>query len=101
VPYPLLGKAIGENGINIHKMKEILRRKVRIIPNPRGIQDIKTFIENIINPLVFKNIEIKENTIIISANKQNKAGLIGRDKKRLKEMQSIIRDFFEKEFRII
>jgi len=100
VPYPLLQRAVGENGKNIQTMKEILRKRVRIVARPRGIQDAKNFIGSIVNPLTINDLRIEGNEIIISSNRQNKAALIGRDKRRLKEMQVIVRDFFEKELRI-
>ena len=51
---------------------------------------------------MFKDFEIKENEIIITAgNIQNKAALIGRDKRRLIELEKITRDFFGKDLKII
>jgi hypothetical protein len=38
---------------------------------------------------------------LTAGNTQNKAALIGRDKRRLLEMQKIIKDFFSRDFRII
>jgi len=101
VPHALLRKAVGENGKNVQRMKEVLRKRVRIIARPRGIQDVKTFIESIVSPLTIKEVNINGDEIIINTNRQNKASLIGRNKRRLKEMQEIIRDFFEKEVRIV
>ena len=101
VPRPLVSRAIGIEGKNIRKINEILGKKVKVIPSPRGLIDIKSFIENIISPVTFKELEITDNEIIVTAGSQNKAALIGRNKRRLFEMQKIIRDFFGKEFRII
>ncbi len=97
-----ISRAIGEAGRNIHELRRILGKKVRVIPRPQGIQDAKQFIENIVKPVVFKNLEINNNEIIITAGgMQSKAALIGKNKRRLLEMQKIIKDFFGKEFRII
>ncbi|MAG10774.1 hypothetical protein CMI44_00475 [Candidatus Pacearchaeota archaeon] len=101
VPYPLLHKAVGENGKNVQKMKEVLRKKIRIVAKPRGIQDAKNFIESIVNPIKIKETNINGDEIIINTMRQNKASLIGRDKRRLKEMQVIVKDFFGKDVRII
>jgi NusA-like KH domain protein len=101
VPRNLISKAVGEKGKNIRQISEILRKRVKVIPQPRGIRDIKNFIEAIINPVMFKDLEVKENEIILTAGSQNKAALIGRNKRRLLEMQNIIKDFFGKEFRIV
>jgi NusA-like KH domain protein len=101
VPDSLISKAVGDDGKNIHRMREILKKRIRIVPIPRDIRDANRFIENIVSPVTFKNMEINNDEIIISANRQNKAALIGREKRRLKEMQEIVRDFFERDFRIV
>ena len=86
VPKNLVSKAIGEGGKNVRKMSEILARK---------------FITEITSPVAFKDFEIKGNEIIITAGMQSKAALLGRNKRRLIEMQKIASDFFGKELRII
>ena len=101
VPRPLISKAIGGGGRNIKQINEILKKRIKIIPSPRGIQDVKMFIGQIIKPVTFKDLEIKNNEIIVTAGKQSKAALIGRNKRRLLEMQKIVHDYFDKEFRII
>lgn len=100
VPKNLLSKCIGENGRNVRQISEILRKKIKIIPIPLGIQHIKQFIEIIVSPVTFKGLEIKGNEIILTAGSQSKAALIGRNKRRFLEMQKIIKSFFGKEFRI-
>lgn len=101
VPRALLSKAIGEGGKNIRHISEIIRKRVKIIPRPNGIKDIKSFIEAIVKPVTFKDLEVKDNEVILTAGSQSKAALIGRNKRRLLEMQKIVRDYFGKEFKII
>ena len=101
VPKSLISKAIGEKAKNIRKISEILNKRIKVIPIPKGIQHIKEFIEAIVSPVTFKDLEIKDNEIILTAGNQSKAALLGRNKRRLIEMQKIIKDFFGKEFRII
>jgi transcription antitermination factor NusA-like protein len=97
-----ISRAIGEAGRNIHELRRILGKKVRVIPRPQGLQDAKQFIENIVKPVAFKNLEINNDEIIITAGgMQSKAALIGKNKRRFLEMQKIIKNFFGKEFRII
>ena len=100
VPKPLISRAIGEGGRNVRRMSEMIKRKVRIISVPEGIGDARMFIQSVVSPVTFKGVEVKDNEIIISASTQSKASLIGRNKKRLLEMQKVIRDFFGKELRI-
>lgn len=101
VPKSFLNKAVGEGGKNLKRLSESLGKRVRIIALPRGIEDAKGFLLTIVKPLTFKDFEIKGNEIIITAGIQNKAALIGREKRRLLELQKIAEDFFGKELKII
>lgn len=99
VPKPLVSKAVGQGGRNIRRMSEILGKRIRVIAAPRGISDSGDFIKTIISPLTLKDFEVTDTEIIAGGGK-NKAALIGRNKRRLLEMQKIVRDFFERDFRI-
>ena len=101
IPRHFVSKAIGEGGRNVREMNRILGRKIKIIPHPEKKEDMGDFIAGIITPVTFKNLEIKNNEIILTAGNQNKAALIGRNKARILEMQKIIKDFFGMEFRIV
>ena len=101
VPKSMISKALGPNASNAKKLNQILRKKIKIIPLPRGIEDIQNFIQNIVSPQTFKELEIKDDEVILTAGRESKAALIGRNKRRLLEMQKIIQDFFKKEFRIV
>ena len=101
VPRNSLSRALGRDNSNLKRISEVLKKKIRIVTIPEGIGDIKRFVQAIINPVTFKDLEIKDNEIIITAGSQNKAALLGRDKRRLLEMQKIISDFFNKELRIV
>ena len=102
IPPQLVSKAIGEHGNNIRRMSEILARRIKVVPTPNGNYDIKKFIENIVSPATFRGVDIGENEIVVaSAGTQSKAALMGRDKKRLYELQKISKDFLGKELRII
>jgi len=100
VPKPLMAKAIGENGKNIKKMSEILGKKIKVVIAPQGIGDVKLFVQAVVSPITFKNLEIKDNEVIVTGG-THKAALIGRNKRRLLEMQKVVKDFFGKEFRVI
>lgn len=100
VPKSLISKAIGEKAKNIKRINEVLRKRIKIIACPEGIQDIKSFIESIVSPVTFKELEVKDDLVILTAGGQSKAALLGRNKRRLIEMQKIISDYFQKEFKI-
>lgn len=101
VPKPMIFKAVGKGAGNIRKLNEITGKRIKIIASPRGIEDAKSFIEDIVKPVTFNDLDIKENEIVLTAGSQSKAALIGRNKRRLLEMQKIVSNFFGKEFRII
>jgi len=99
VPRQLVSKAIGEGGRNIRKMSEILGKRIKVVAAPEGIRDAERFIQAIVNPVTFKNLELRDYEFVLNAG-EGKAALIGRNKRRLLEMQKIVKDFFGKEFRI-
>ena len=96
-----LSKALGKDAENIKKIGNILGKRVRIVALPRDIRDAEDFLKNIISPMQFKELEVTEDEIIITAGKQNKASLIGRDKKRLHDIQKIAKSFFGKDVRVV
>jgi len=100
VPKHLMSKAIGKDAVNIRKISKILNKRIKVVAFPNGIDDLKTFIQAIVDPHTFKDVEIIENEVVLTAGSQSKAALIGRYKRRLLEMQRIVNDFFGKEFRI-
>jgi transcription antitermination factor NusA-like protein len=100
VPKKLVRKAVGDDGKNIKYISNILKRRIKIFPIPNGIEEAKNFIESLISPVQFKEIEITPEEIIISAGMQSKASLIGRDKVRLTEMQKIVKGFFGRDFKV-
>ncbi|MBD3247554.1 hypothetical protein GF378_02955 [Candidatus Pacearchaeota archaeon] len=101
VPKKMLSKAIGKNARNLKKINSILGKRIKVIPTPKSIEHVKEFIEAIVSPVKFKDLEVKDKEIVLTAGRQSKAALIGRNKRRLHEMQKIIEDFFSKEFRIV
>ena len=101
VPKPLVMRAVGEQGKNVKTISSILNKKIKIIPIPQGIHHARDFIKTIVYPVEFKDLEIRDNEMILTAGSRNKAALLGRNKRRLLEMQKIVKDFFGKEFRIV
>ena len=101
VPRNLISKALGRDISNLKRLSEILRKRIKIVGIPEGEKDIRHFIEAIVNPVTFKDLEITENEIILNAGPQSKAALIGRNKRRFLEMKGIVKDFFNKDFRIV
>jgi len=101
VPHKDIPQALGKKGENLKKMSDILKRRVRIVSIPHGIENAKDFIQSVIAPVTFKEMEITPKEIIVNAGSENKAALLGRNKRRLNEMKTIVKDFFKVDYRII
>ena len=97
-----VSRAIGPGAINVKKMQEKTGKKVRIIKEVEDTLYIKSFIEDIVSPVKIKSAEIKEGSIFITAgSSQTKAALIGRNKRRLEELNEIMKNFFSLDVKII
>lgn len=99
VPSAFVSKAIGEGGNNIRKLSEILGKKIKVIPFP--CKNVYEFVSKIIEPLKFKSLEVSDREIIINAGRQSKAALIGRNKIRLDELNEILKEYCNKEVKVI
>ena len=97
-----VSQAIGPAAVNVRKIQESIGFRIKIIKESEGIQDIKRFIEDIVAPIDPKEMEVKDKELIITAgNMQNKASLIGRDKRRLEELKRIVEENFNLQLKII
>ena len=101
VPRPKIQQALGPNNENLRRISDIVKKRVRVIALPRGDEDIEYFIKSIVSPVQFKELEINDNEVLLTAGPQSKAALLGRNKRRLAEMQRIISDFFKREYKVI
>ena len=97
-----VSRAIGIGAINTRIIQEKIGIKVKIIREPEGVSDLKRVVEDIVSPVIFKSIELKDNCVFITAgNNQSKASLIGRDKRRYEELKKVISDLFNFDLKII
>ena len=100
VPRPIIPRAVGRGGENIKRLQEILRKRIKIVPAPRDSGDAELLIKSIVNPVTIGDVEVTENEIIVSGGR-SKAALIGRNKRRLIEMEKVTQGFFSKAFRVV
>ncbi len=88
-----IAKAIGKKAVNIKKIENILKRKIKIV---EFNDDVVIFVKNLIAPLKAEKITKEDNVITISdVNNQTKAKLIGRESKNLKEYKKIVSRYFD------
>lgn len=101
VPKEMMSKAIGINGRNVHHIQETLRKRIKIIREASGAEDAERFVRDIVEPLEFRSLEIKDGEFLLTAGGQHKAALIGRNRVRLNELSQILEDTFGKPLKII
>lgn len=101
VPKALIARAIGQQAYNIRNIEEEIGKKVRVIEEANSVDNMKRFIEDVVAPISFKGVEVKDRTIILTAGSQSKAALIGRNRRRLDELQQILKDTYNLDLRIV
>lgn len=101
VPRMFMRQAIGTNAEHIHVLQEKLGKRIRVIEEARGIEDAERFIADIVAPVTFHSLELKEGVLVLTAGMQSKAALIGRNRRREAELQQIVKDTFGLEMKIV
>lgn len=101
VPRTMIAQAIGPGASNVKRIQEQLGKKVKIIAEPQGIEDAQNFVRDVVSPVRFKSLEIKEGVFVLNAGSTSKAALIGRNRKRLEELQQIVMNNFGLDLKII
>ena len=97
-----MSRAIGPSAINIRRIQEQLGVKVKIIREAVGQEDARRFIEDVVAPVRLKSVELKDGNLIITAGStQNKASLVGRNRRRYEELKKVTQDFFDLGLKII
>jgi len=96
VPKAKVSLAIGKGAVNVKRLNEILRKKIKVVTMP-AVDDndgIGKFVEETVAPIEFNKIEVKENSVVVTAGRQSKAALIGRNRTREKELADVLKNFF-------
>ena len=102
VPKALVSRAIGPDAMNARKIQETIGKRIKIVFEPENQGDIEKFIQLVVEPAQFKEVQMTDGEIIITAGTTtNKAALLGRNKKRLEELQLIVKDVFNKQLKVI
>jgi len=101
VPRFMISRAIGPDALNVRRIQEQLGKRVKIISEAVGNDDIERFVRDIVAPVSFVSLEVKEGIVEITAGSQSKASLIGRNRRRSIELGQIISDVFGFGLRIL
>ena len=96
VPKSKVSVAIGKGAVNVKRLNDILRKKIKIVAMPAvdSNEGIGKFVEDVVAPIEFNKVEVKENSVVVNAGRQSKAALIGRNRMREKELGDVLRNFF-------
>jgi len=96
VPKAKVSTAIGKGAINAKRLNDILRKKIKVVTMPEidSNEGISKFVEETVAPIEFNKIEVKENSIVVTAGRESKAALIGRNRTREKELADVLKNFF-------
>lgn len=93
------GKAIGRYGNNIQQISRMINKRIKVLEFNK---DVIKFIGNLIYPINGNVYKSEENTISIQAkDTRDKAILIGRDRKNLKNLQNIVSKYFDVIIKIV
>lgn len=86
----------GKGAVNIKKLNEILRKKIKVVAMPKmeGDKEIAEFVRSVVSPIEFNGIEVRGDSVVINAGRQSKAALIGRGRQREKELADVLKNFF-------
>lgn len=101
VPGSLISKAVGTNGKNVRELQDALGRKIKIVREAVDDSHIEKFLRDVVEPVTFKSVELKDNEVILTAGSMHKASLIGRNRARLNELAQIVEDTFGKQLKIV
>lgn len=99
VPLNAVDRAIGKDNLNLKKMSNIIGKRIRVVSQPKSINDLNKFVSVIVYPIKFQNIELNKNSedkeiIITAGGRENKAMLIGRMRARETELKDILEQYF-------
>ena len=100
VPRPLVQRAIGKDNLNLKKVSGILEKRIRVLAEPKSMEDLQQFFTVLVSPITFEKLEIingeaGKELIITTGGRESKAMLIGRDRLREKEMKDILDQHFD------
>ena len=96
VPRAKVSVAIGKQAVNVKKLNGILRKKIKIVAMPAvdSNEGVEKFVGDVVAPIEFNSIEVRDDSVVVNAGRQSKAALIGRGRQREKELGDVLKNFF-------
>ena len=95
-----MGKAIGKNGINIKRMENMLKKKIKLV---EFSSDVLQFVKNMIYPVEISDINQEDGILTIHGkDTSSKAMLIGRERQNINHLNGIVKRYFDvKEIEVV
>ena len=88
-----MGKAIGKNGVNIKRMENMLKKKIKLV---EFSNDVLQFVKNIIHPINVLEVIQEDNVIKIHGkDTSTKAMIIGRERQNINHLSDIVKRYFD------
>jgi NusA-like KH domain protein len=107
IPKVFVQQAIGKENANLKKLSDIINKRIRVVAEPFGLNDLENFVRVLVSPIKFDRLEVAENekgdkeAVVTAGGRESKAMLIGRGRARENEMKGILEQYFGiKNFRI-
>jgi N utilization substance protein A len=92
VPEGDIGRAVGKGGVNVRKIEQKTRKKVKVVEHSA---DMLKFIKNVVAPLELNDISEEDNVVTMTPKDLKTRGLlIGRGASNLRFFESIVKRFF-------
>lgn len=93
-----IGKAIGRKGVNIKKIAELTKKRIKVIEFSK---DVEKFVSNLIQPFEGKIYKVNDNEVEIEANNVKEKGvLIGRNRKNINKLNKLIKKYYKVEIKV-
>ena len=95
-----MGKAIGKNGVNIKRVENKLRRKIKLV---EFSSDALQFVKNMVYPVeIFDVKQENEGITIYAKDTHTRAMLIGRERQNISHLSDIVKRYFDvKEIKVM
>ena len=88
-----IARAIGKQGSHVKRMEQMTKKRVKVV---EFSNDMGEFIRNYVSPLEVGDIKNDDGTLTIyGKDSSSKSMIIGREKKKLELLKSIVGRYFE------
>jgi len=93
-----IGKAIGKNGSNVKRVSNLFKKSVKIVEFNKNVEE---FVKNLILPIKSKAYKEGEGVVVLELGSvANRASVLGKNRRNIKELNEIVKKYFNVEVKI-